>query len=198
MDKNFSVGMSLVDFIPIVIFVLANQLLYKNIKDKMNGFSKALYLIGFALTTVAPILKATYKLLCSLNVGDFIWMSNQFFSNQAFGSLLIGVGITLFVLKPNKSTAYSLLPTMALVGILVFGTGAMDASLSYIANKMKKRNALVCFIVSFFMYIAMGYLSSKDFTTSYMNWIAEIVNIVGQLLLYSGIRILDKAGLKNY
>lgn len=198
MEKEYSIAMSLFDYIPVVIYLLGSWTIIKNLKNKMNKISLILYVLGACLVGGAGILKATYKILYALHIGDFEWMSNQFFTNQAIGLLLTGIGITMFVLKPNKNTAYSFLPTMALVGMMVVGTGAMDASLCYIANKMKKRNAMVCFIISFFMYICMGYLSSKDFAQSYMNWIAEIVNLCGQVLFFSGASILDKAGLKDY
>lgn len=46
------------------------------------------------------------------------------------------------------------------------------------------------FIVSFFLSMMMGYLSSRDFTQALMNWVAEIVNICGQVLLYLGCKSL--------
>ena len=49
----------------------------------------------------------------------------------------------------------------------------------------------------FFLSLMMGYLSSKDFDKAFMNWLAQGINTLGQLLLYIGVRILDKAGLKN-
>ena len=79
---------------------------------------------------------------------------------------------------------------MALVGIMVIGLGAMDASLCFLANKAKKRTALICFIVSFFLCLGMGYLSSKDFDQAFMNWLAQGINICGQGLLYLGCRTL--------
>ena len=41
----------------------------------------------------------------------------------------------------------------------------------------------------------MGYLSSKDFAESMMNWMAEGVNVIGQGMLLCGMNILSKAGL---
>ena len=81
---------------------------------------------------------------------------------------------------------------------MIVGLGAMDAGLCYVANKLKKRGALVCFIVSFFLCLGMGYLSSKSFDKASMNWIAQGVNCGGQLLLYIGVQMLHKAGLANY
>ena len=193
--KQFSIPMAIVDYIPVIFFLLGFLIIIRNIKDKMPMVSKYLYIVGSAMVFLAGFLKATYKLLYCLNI-DLEWMSNQFFSNQAIGFLLAGIGLLIFVLKPNK--AYGFIPTMALVGIMVVGLGTMDASLCFIANKLKKRNALIYFIISFFMCLCMGYLSSKDFSQSYMNWIAQGINVIGQGLFYLGCRTLDKAGLNNY
>ncbi len=195
--KEFSVPMALVDYIPVVLFLLAALVLIKDLKNRLKGAAGILFIVGAGLVFCAGFLKATYKLLYALHAGDFIWMSNQFFSNQAFGFLLAGIGLILAVLNPKGKT-YAFLPTMALVGIMIVGLGAMDAGLCYVANKLKKRGALVCFIVSFFLCLGMGYLSSKSFDKASMNWIAQGVNCGGQLLLYIGVQMLHKAGLANY
>ena len=193
--KEFSVPMALVDYIPVILFLLAAKQLCKDLKVKMSKPAFLTFVTGAALVVIAGTLKASYKLLYALHIGDFTWMSRQMFSNQAFGFLLAGIGLMMHVLK--KERTYAFLPTMALVGIMVVGLGAMDAGLCFLANRLKKRSALVCFIVSFFLSLGMGYLSTKNFDKAYMNWIAQSVNIVGQLLLYLGCRILHKAGLKN-
>ena len=192
--KQFSVSMALVDYIPVVFFWLASLMLIKDLQKKMSKASLYVFTAGAFLVTAAGFLKAGYKLLYALHIGDFLWMSEQFFSNQSLGFLLAGVGLMMHVMSKNER-AYGFLPTMALVGIMVVGLGAMDAALCSIANKMKKRNALICFIVSFFLCLMMGYLSSKDFDKAFMNWVAQFINIAGQGLFYLGVRILHKAGL---
>ncbi len=196
--KQFSVPMALVDFIPVILFLLAACIIVKDLKGRISSLSMILFAVGASMVFCAGALKAMYKLLYALNIGDFQWMSNQFFSNQAIGFLLAGIGLVIGVTGKRKPGAYGILPTMALVGMMVVGLGAMDAALCYVANKMKKRSALACFIVSFFLSVAMGYLSSKNFDKAFMNWVAQGVNTAGQLLLYTGCRILDKGGLKNY
>lgn len=194
--KEFSLPMAIVDYIPVILFALSTSLLAKDLKHKMNKITKYMLYIGILLVTVAGFLKATYKLLYALNIGDFTFLSNQFFPNQAIGFLLVGIA-TLLALS-NKNKEAFVIPTMGLVAIMIIGVCAMDAGLCFIASKMKKKNALICFIISFFLILMMGYLSSKDFDKAYMNWLAQAVNILGQLLLYIGVKILDKAGLKNY
>lgn len=194
--KEFSIPMAIVDYIPVILFALSTSLLAKDLKHKMNKITKYMLYIGIFLVTVAGFLKATYKLLYALNIGDFTFLSSQFFPNQAIGFLLVGIA-TLLALS-NKNKEAFVIPTMGLVAIMIIGVCAMDAGLCFIASKMKKKNALICFILSFFLILMMGYLSSKDFDKAYMNWLAQAVNILGQLLLYIGVKILDKAGLKNY
>ncbi len=192
--KEFSVPMALVDYIPVILFVMAGNLLIRDLRKKMSVLSCGLTLAGFAFVGIAGLLKATYKLIYALQLGDPVWMSDQFFSNQSIGFLMAGIGLMIYVMD-KKNRAYGFLPTMALVGIMVVGLGAMDAALCFMANRMKKRNALICFIVSFFLCLGMGYLSSKDFDKGYMNWIAQFINIAGQGLFLAGVKILHKAGL---
>ena len=97
----------------------------------------------------------------------------------------------------GKLYSFVPIPVMALVGIMVAGLAALDASLCYLAAKLKKHSALILFIVSFFLCLGMGYLSSRNFEKSSMNWIAEGVNAAGQFAFLAGCRILHKAGLSE-
>ena len=81
---------------------------------------------------------------------------------------------------------------MALVGIMVAGVALTNFSLCAIAAKKGKKKAIPFFILAFVFCLCMGYLSSKDFTQSYMNWAAELVNTLGQLFLYIGAQKLTK------
>ena len=194
--NEFSVPMALMDFIPVILFLLGSLIIVKDLKSRISVISWIMFTIGIIMVTAAGTLKAVYKLLYALNIADVTWMTNQFFSNQAVGFLLAGIGLTIGVTS-LKGKTLAVVPTMALVGIMVVGLGAMDASLCFLANRLKKRSALVCFIISFFLILGMGYLSSRDFTQASMNWIAQGVNIAGQLLLYIGCRILHNAGLAD-
>lgn len=160
--NSFTVPMALIDYIPVILFLLGTQIIAKDLKHRISSISWWLFTIGIVMVTAAGALKATYKLLYALNIADVTWMTKQFFSNQAIGFLLAGIGLTIGVTS-LKGKTFALIPTMALVGIMVIGLGAMDASLAFLASRLKKRSALVCFIVSFFLCLGMGYLSSKDF-----------------------------------
>ena len=189
--------MAIMDYIPVILFLLATRIIAKDLKGRISSLSWWIFVIGITLVTCTGFLKATYKLLYSTGVGDFLWMSDQFFANQTLGLLLAGIGLTLGVTKPQNKL-FAFIPAMALVGFMIIGICGMDASLCYLAAQMKQRKVMIFFIISFFLSIMMGYLSSQDFTTAYMNWVAQSINLISQLLLYLGCRKLDKAGLGKH
>lgn len=112
--------------------------------------------------------------------------------------LLAGLGILLMLCIRRKS-AVALTPvfigTFLFVGLMVGCLGCMNGGLCYIAVKIKKPLAAILFAVTFICCMCMGYLSSQDFTEAFMNWLAEIINILGQGALLAGALILHKAGL---
>ena len=208
--KEYSIPMAVFDLLPVVFFIAGTMTIAGDMKQKMTLPSRILFVGGSWIVGAAGLLKALYKLAYSTGLGDPAWMSRQFFYNQAFGFLLAGVGLTLAVTRLDKAQGggagsggsgsgklYSIvpIPVMALVGMMVAGLAALDASLCFLAAKLKKRKALVLFIISFFLCLGMGYLSSKSFEKASMNWIAEGINAVGQLAFLAGCGILHEAGL---
>ena len=222
--KEYSIPMAVFDLLPVVFFIAGTMTIAGDMKQKMTLPSRILFVGGSWIVGAAGLLKALCKLAYSTGLGDPAWMSRQFFYNQAFGFLLAGVGLTLAVTRLDKAQVggadssgsgsnsdgadsgssgsgsgklYSIvpIPVMALVGMMVAGLAALDASLCFLAAKLKKRSALVLFIVSFFLCLGMGYLSSKNFEKASMNWIAEGINAVGQLAFLAGCGILHEAGL---
>ena len=62
---------------------------------------------------------------------------------------------------------------------------------------MKKKGLILVFIICFICYMGMGYLASRDGNSAAMNWIEQGVNTLGQLLLFSGVLSLHRAGLRD-
>ena len=85
--------------------------------------------------------------------------------------------------------------SMIFVVLTVLGTLGICTCLTVIAARMKRRGAAVLFVVAFVFMLAMGYLSSRDFTEAAMNWIAQCTNVVGQGALLGGVYLLHRAGL---
>ncbi len=193
--NGFTVSLALVDYIPVIFFIIGFNKLAKCLSNKMNTASKILFYCGSLMVFFAGSIKATYKLFLGLKLGEFAWMSNQFFANQAFGFLFVAIGLTIF--KVSNRKLLGLIPTMGLVGMMVLGLGVMDGVLVSFAKKLKSKSAIVCYILSFVFCLMMGYLSSKNFEQAYMNWIAQAINCVGQGLFCLASFKMEKAGLKE-
>ena len=201
--KDFSVAMALADYIPVLFFAAAAVLLQRDLYNKMSKGAFALFAAGTINIFCAGALKAAYKLLYAAGICDFQALSNMFFPVQSIGFLLAGIGMAaMLCFKQHKDTAlcsgaapafYS--GTFLFVGLMVAGLGCMDAVLCVLASRLKKKGSIALFALSFICSLCMGYLSSKDFTQAFMNWIAEGINVIGQGALLWGVWTLHKAGL---
>ena len=200
----YSIPMAIVDFVPVLFFVIAAVILQRDLYNKMSKGVFALFAAGTIDVFVAGFCKALYKLLYAAGICDFQPLTQMFFPVQAIGFLLAGLAVARMAFAGKKKEKEKLMSvaapavfsgTFIFVAFMVLGLGLMDAGLCKIAAKKGKKFAAVLFILSFVFCLGMGYLASKDFEQSYMNWIAEGVNVVGQLSLLVGTLILHKAGL---
>ena len=200
--KDFSVPMALVDFIPVILFAISAILLQRDLYNKMSKGAFALFAAGTINVICSGALKALYKLLYAAGVCDFERLNAMFFPVQSIGFLLAGLGIVAMLChKQGRTTAYAAaVPavysgTFLFVGLMVAGLGCMTAGLGIIAGRMKKMGVVALLVVAFICSLCMGYLSTKDFTQAFMNWMAEGINVVGQTSLLLGVWSLHKAGL---
>ena len=198
---EFTIGMALVDYIPVICFAIGAVILMRDLYNKMSKGAFALFAGGTIMITIAGALKATWKLLYAAGVCNFEALNNMFFPTQSIGFLLAGVGILAMLVYNQKedSKLRSVPPvfsgTFVFVGLMVAGLGVMDTVLCILAAKLKKPALIAIFVVSFICSLGMGYLSSKDFAEASMNWIAEGVNVVGQGSFLAGAYLLHKNGL---
>ena len=201
--KDFSVSMAIVDFVPVILFVIGAILLQRDLYNKMSKGAFALFAAGTIDIILAGSLKALYKLLYALNVCDFTPLSEMFFPVQSIGALLAGLGVIAMLTHKQKETRVMAVAPVAFSGTFIFvsflmvGFGCLNFGLIPLAKKLRKPAAIVLLIVSFVLLMGMGYLSSKDFSEAAMNWVAQGVNIGAQAAFVLAVCILHKAGLKD-
>ncbi len=200
--KEFSVGMALVDYIPVILFAVGAVILQRDLYHKMSKDAFALFAAGTIDVIFAGALKATYKLLYAMAICDFQPLDEMFFPVQSLGFLLAGIGMVAMLCfkQQREEKLLSAAPvvwsgTFLFVGLMVAGLGCMDAGLCYLSVKLKKPGVIALFVVAFLCALCMGYLSSRDFAEASMNWIAEGVNVVGQGCFLAGVWVLHKNGL---
>lgn len=202
-----SVGMALVDYIPVFIFLATAIILQRDLYSKMSKGAFALFCSGTIMVFTAGFFKATWKLLYAAGICDFYKLSEAFMPMQSTGFLLAAVALIAMMLAKQSSGRETLLAvaapaaysgTMIFVAFMCAGIVTIGVVLSVVAAKMKKKGAIPLFILTVIGLLMMGYLSSKDFSQAIFNWIAEIVNIVAQTAFLCGTLMLHKAGLADF
>ena len=194
---DFSIGMALFDYIPVLFFAVGAIILLGDLYNKMSKMVFAIFSSGVLNVVLAGFCKATWKLLVACGIGGFDKLDAMFFPMQTLGFLFAGIAIILMLVQnKNAHLAMEPLTLICIIG-MVGGLGCLDAGLCVFSKKLKKPALIAIFAISFVCCLGMGYLSSKDFTEASMNWIAEFVNFAGQGLFALGVWMLHKAGLKE-
>lgn len=196
-----SVPMAIVDYIPVLFFILSAVVIQRTLYDKMSKGAFALLSAGTIMVITAGLMKATWKLLYALGVCDFERLNQAFFPMQAIGFLLAGITVCALLFFRQKKAETTLAAagapavfsgTMVFVAMMVLGSLGYCGGLALYAKRQNKKTAPILFLAAFVCLLAMGYLSSRDFEKPAMNWIAEGVNLVGQFILLVGAIILAK------
>ncbi len=200
--KEYSIGMALFDLVPVILFTIGSVILQREFYERMTKGPFALFAAGTIDIAAAGFCKALYKFLYATGICDFNCLSVMFFPFQSIGFLLAGISmISLLRKKTGMVTkVYSVAPvapvlwkgTFLFVGLMVGGLGLMDFTLIKLCIEDKKKKIIPLFIISFICSLAMGYLSSKDFSKNSMNWIAEIINSAGQCAFMLGAMFFHK------
>lgn len=199
---HFSIPMALVDFLPVLFFGYAAAMLQRDLYDKMRKSHFALFAAGTINIFAAGFLKATWKLLYAAGICDFQVLNSMFLPVQSIGFLLAGLGIALMLTTRKKVLLAAAPPvfsgSIVFIMMMVLGLGSICTCLSILAVKMKRKGAMVLFILAFLCSMGMGAMSGQDATQAWVNWAEQSINCVGQVLLMLGVITLDKAGLKEY
>lgn len=199
---HFTIPMALMDYIPVAFFGIAALLLQLDLYGKMRKDAFAMFAAGTINIFLAGFLKATWKLLYAAGICDFAALNTMFLPVQSIGFLLAGVGIIL-MMTTKKNAMVAVAPplfsgSVIFIMMMVLGLGSICTVLSIIAVKMKKKGAMVLFILAFAASMGMGAMSGQDVTQAWVNWVEQGINCAGQGMLMWGVLILHKAGLKEF
>ena len=195
-----TVPMALMDFIPVILFVVSAVILQRGLYDVMSKGAFALFAGGTIMISAAGVFKAIWKLLYALDICDFEQLNHAFFPMQSVGFLLAGIAAIAFAFYPQKEksaaaflTAAPFKGTMIFVTATVLGTIGLCTGLAVEAKRRSKPACVVLFILTGILFLCMGYLSSKDFEKAVFNWIAQSVNLAAQaVFLIGSIKLVGK------
>lgn len=201
---NFTIPMALMDYVPVIFFGVTMILLQRDLYNKMFKGAYALFAAGTINVFLAGFLKATWKLLYAAGICDFVALEEMFMPVNSIGLLMVGLSlIGMLCWKRKNAVVLSAAPAVfsgsfVFIMMMVVGLGGMCAVLSILSAKMKKKGAIILFVLSFVCAMGMGYMSSQDSTLAWVNWAEQSINIVSQGCLMWGTLILHKAGLAAF
>ena len=198
---HFSIPMALMDYLPVLFFGWAALLLQRDLYGKMSATAYGLFCAGTVDVFAAGFLKASWKLLYAAGICDFEILNHMMMPLQSIGFLLAGLALILMLSK--KGGVFALVPpvfegSVMFIVLMSLGLGAICTCLSIVAVKMKKKSAMVLFILCFAVSMCMGALSGLDFSKPWANWLEQGINTLGQGCLLAGTMVLHKAGLKDF
>ena len=200
---NFTIPMALMDYLPVFFFGVTAVLLLRDLYNKMFKGAYALLAAGSVNVFLAGFCKATWKLLYAANICDFVALEEMFMPVNSLGLLFVGLSLIGMLCWKRKGALLSVAPgpftsSMPFIMMMVVGLGGLCAGLSVIAAKMKKGWIMVLFILSFVCAMGMGYMSSRDSTLAWVNWVEQSLNTASQGCLLIGTILLHKKGLKAF
>ena len=149
--NDFSIGMALFDYIPVIFFALGAFILLRDFHNKVRKDSYILFATGVIAVALAGTLKATWKLLYAAEICNLVIFDELFFPLQSMGFLLAGVGIMsiLFFKSSKKPSLFAMEPSLPIMILLmVSGLGFLDAGLCILSKKLKKPALIAIFAVS--------------------------------------------------
>lgn len=218
MDIN-EILLALFDFVPCVLCFISMLMLQKCLYHQMSKYSFAMLAAGTIMVLFAGISKATWKLLYFTNIVDFKVLNDLMFPVQAFGFTFAFIGLIIMFIdfkredkNEVKTKSLAILAPVAYTSNLLFvpfqviGTFGIFGIVSAIAFKKKKAWIGIIMIIACFCYLGMAGLSSAigkidkvADVAKYMtlNWAAEGVNTLGQVLFLVSMIELKKLDISN-
>jgi hypothetical protein len=185
-DQTYTLGLSLFDFVPPLAFLIAAVYLVRLTALETTPGGSATMAVGTGLVFLGGTLKATWKLLYTLGVGDFTLLSEQQFVLLAPGFLLMliaSVGIARARRSAPEASFAAMavwkIPLMAVMTISSIGAYGILSVLSF-----RRRNPIagVLFVATIVLTIGMAGMASGEQSVA-RQWIEEGVNSISQIAL---------------
>jgi hypothetical protein len=199
---TYSLGLSLVDFIPNLAFLVGAYFLVRASLLKRGQRCGRMLMAGTLLIFLGGMLKAVWKLVYTVGAGDLRLFSEIQFVLLAPGFLAMLVAVILMVRGKSRPHAQGedgasglrLVPAIAawklpFLVITTLSSLAALAALAFMAFRLHLIVAGVLFVLAALATFMMGGMASATQTVS-MQWIVEGINSTGQIAFAAGAFLL--------
>lgn len=192
---EYTLGLALLDFVPITAFLVGGYFLVRIVMLARGRPCGRMMMAGTLLVFAGGFLKASWKLLYTLEMADITWMSEAQFVLLApgFFAMLVAVILLSRSLKAEKTggmlaaIAAWKIPFLAVMTLCSLGAHGI---LTYISFQKKARLAGALFIVAVLCMLGMSGMASGSTQTITTQWIEEGINAFGQISFALGSYLL--------
>ena len=183
--EDYSILLSLVDFIPNIAFLVGIIYLLKVVKIKRDRMITRLTTWGGALVFTGGMLKALWKLLYTLKIADIVIMSEAQFALLAPGFLLLLLAMILFIRKNEVGMGVGAAAMAAwkipFLAIMTLASVGFYGLLAYVSYKRRCLIGTVGFVLALVIMLGMAGMAGGEQTIA-SQWIEEGINSSGQII----------------
>jgi hypothetical protein len=193
MNETYSLGLSLLDFVPNVAFVVGAYYLVRWARLTALRFTVVSMVVGASLVLLGGTSKAIWKLLYTFGVGDFWLLSELQFMVLAPGFLIMLAGL-IPVVKVDRGKSLARLAAIApwkipLLVTMTLGSLGFHGILSYIALRRKAYLGSAMFLLAIICMLSMAGIAGGEQSIA-RQWLEEGVNSLGQITFAVGSYLL--------
>ncbi len=193
MDETYTLGLSLLDFVPNLAFLAGAYFLVSLVRLKNDRLCTTATTIGTTLVFLGGTLKAIWKFLVTIGVGDFQLLSESQFVLLApgFSFMLLGVVLLAKHEKVDLAPGFAAMAAWEIPFLAMTTIGSLGAYgiLSYLAFRRRSMVAGVTFILAIAGLLALAGMASAEQTIR-QQWIEESINSIGQTAFAVGCYLL--------
>jgi len=183
MQDDFSLVLCLLDFVPVVAFLIGGFFLFRLALSEHKKAAAHAFLVGSLLVFLGGFFKAGWKMLCGLEVADIRILSEQQFVLTGCGFLIMLVGAIRLARQPRRTNTGLAMAAVVRTSFLVLMTIcslAVHGILTMMSFKRGQRLAGWLFIFAVVCMLGMAGMASSMEQTVTIQWLEEGVNSAGQ------------------
>jgi hypothetical protein len=166
----------MLDFVPNLAFLVGAYFLVRWVRLTSNRLSVVAMIAGSSLVFLGGTLKAIWKLLYTIGIGDFWLLSELQFILLAPGFLAMLASVLLVLKQERKSWKPGLLAMapwkIPLLATMTLGSLGLQGILSYMAFRRKAYLAATMYIVAILCVLGLAGLTGGEQSIA-RQWIEE-------------------------
>jgi hypothetical protein len=190
MVNDYTLALSFFDFVPNIAFFIGALFLNRWVRIKGTKLTILMMLCGSILVFSGGLLKAIWKLLYTLDLGDYVLMSESQFVLLAPGFILmLNSALGMVEKKQTKALASMATWKIPFLALMTIGSLGLHATLIFIASHKRSWLAVISFLVSILCMLSMAGMASMEQSIR-QQWIEQGVNSLGQVGFAAGSYLL--------